>query len=339
MDITNIITLTCDEMSQFLTEEQLKRLETSLYKHFRNLKVVEECRDIEVSALGGDVNIVKLFIATKRLAGRAETTLEQYNLEIWIARTTIGKGFKDITAADIKMYLAKMMENGLSATTLNNKRRYLNSFFTFLHEEGIITENPVARIDPIKEPKRQKKAYRVSDLEAVRAVCKHPRDRAMVEFMLSTGIRVSELTSLKVSDLDMERRRFRVVGKGNKQRTAFYDEVAEYHLLKYFEWRMEHEGISREELKERPLFAKQKVPYSALENNGIRAALKRIAKAAGVENVHPHRFRRTFASNALHRNMTIEKVKGIMGHTKIDTTLLYIDDQDDLEQSYRTYIA
>lgn len=339
MDITNIITLTCDEMADVLSTEQMRRLENALYKHFRNLKVIEECRDIEVSPFGGDAAVVKLFIASKRLAGRAQSTLEAYNLEIWIARTTIGKGFKDITTADIKMYLASMMEHGLSPVTLNNKRRYLHSFFKFLHEEGIISENPVARIDPIKEPKRQKLAYRVSDLEAVRSVCKHPRDRALLEFMLATGLRVSEVTSLKVGDIDMDHRRFQVVGKGNKQRMAFYDELAEYYLMLYLKWRMEHESITPQQLHDRPLFAKLKAPYTAIENNGIRAVLKKLSKEAGVENVHPHRFRRTFATNALHRNMPIEKVRGILGHTKVETTLLYIDEQNDLEQSYRSYIA
>lgn len=339
MDITNLITLICDEMSQDLTKEQLTKLENTLYKAFKNLTVMENCTDLEVSPLGGDVSLVRLFIATKRLAGRAESTLEQYNLEIWVSRTCIGKSFKDTTTMDIKLYLSSMQERGLSAVTLNNKRRYLNSFYGWLHKEGLISQNPVERIDAVTEPQRHKKAYSVADIERMRMACTHPRDRAVLEFLLSTGLRVSELTSLKVKDVDFNRRRFEVIGKGNKQRMAFFDELTAFHLFNYFEWRTEHEGKTFVELQNDALFASEKYPYEGIAQNGVRCLLKRLAKEAGVENVHPHRFRRTFATTALHRHMPIDKVQGVLGHVKVETTLLYIDQQNDLEQSYRTYIA
>lgn len=339
MDISNVVTLICDEMAKELTEEQLRKLEGALYKHFRNLQVIECCTEIEAAPFGSDVGMVRLFVATKRLAGRSEATLQQYNLEIWIARTCIGKSFKDTTTMDVKIYLAQMQEKGLSPTTLNNKRRYLNSFYKFLHEEGFITENPIARIDAITEPVRHKKSYRITDLEKLRSECDSKRDRAVFEFLLATGLRISELTALKVGDLDMDRRRFEVIGKGNKQRVAFYDEMAEYYIQRYLSWRMDHEGITKAELQDKPLFASAKKPYKVLDNNGVRAMLKRIAERAGVENVHPHRFRRTFASTALHRRMPIEKVQSLLGHTKLETTLMYIDQKRDLENAYRTYIA
>ena len=339
MDITNLINLICDEMSSDLTPEQLRKLEASLYKHFRNLKVLEECHELESSPVNGDVALVKMFIASKKLAGRSEKTLEQYNLEIWIARTTIGKAFRDITTLDIKMYLAQMMERGLSPVTLNNKRRYLNSFFTFLHNEGYIEKNPLARIEAIAEPKRQKHAYSASDLEAMRLHCDNPRDRAIFEFLLSTGIRVSEATSLKIKDIDFEHRRFNVIGKGNKERVCFFDGTAEYHLLRYLDWREGHEDVKLKDIEDHALFAKTRYPYADLKINGLRAALKRVAEEAGVENVHPHRFRRTFATTALHRQVPIEKVKSMLGHVKVETTLLYTDDSKDIEHTYRTYLS
>lgn len=339
MDVSNVVTLICDEMAKELTKEQLQKLESILYKNFRHLQVIETCTEIEAAPFGSDVGMVRLFIATKRLAGRSEKTLEQYNLEIWISRTCIGKSFADTTTMDVKVYLSQMHEKGLSPTTLNNKRRYLNSFYKFLHEEGFIKENPISRIDAITEPIRRKKSYRISDLERLRNRCETKRDRAVFEFLLATGLRISELTALKVGDLDTDRRRFEVIGKGNKQRVAFYDEMADYYLQIYLEWRKGHEGITEEELQEKPLFAGIKKPYKGIDNNGVRALLRRLAKKAGVENVHPHRFRRTFASTALHRQMPIEKVQRVLGHTKVETTLMYIDQERDLEQAYRTYIA
>lgn len=339
MDIVNLINLICAEMQHDLTANQLTKLEATLYKNFRNLTVMENCTELEVAPLGGDVGLVRLFIATKRLAGRAESTLEQYNFEIWVSRTCIGKGFKDTTTMDIKMYLAKMQERGLSPVTLNNKRRYLNSFYGFLHSEGFIPENPVARIDAITEPQRHKKAYAVADIEKMRMACDDVRDRAVFEFLLSTGLRVSEVVSLKVSDIDFDHRRFEVIGKGNKQRMAFFDEVTEFHLQNYMRWRLKNEGKTLGEIQDESLFVVEKYPYYGIAQNGIRCLLKRLAKKAGVENVHPHRFRRTFATTALHRHMPIDKVQGVLGHVKVETTLLYIDQQNDLEQSYRTYLA
>lgn len=339
MDIVNLINLICDEMRPDLTENQLTKLESTLYRNFKNLQVFEMCTDIEVAPLGGDVGIVRLFIATKRLAGRAESTLEQYNYEIWVSRTCIGKSFKDTTTMDIKMYLAKMQEHGLSPVTLNNKRRYLNSFYGFLHAEGVISENPVSRIDAITEPQRHKKAYAVSDIERMRMVCTNARDRAVFEFLLSTGLRVSEVVSLKVSDIDFDHRRFEVIGKGNKQRMAFFDEVTEFHLQNYMRWRLKQEGKTFDEIQNEALFVIEKYPYYGIAQNGIRCMLNRLAEKAGVENVHPHRFRRTFATTALHRHMPIDKVQGMLGHVKVDTTLMYIDQQNDLEQAYRAYLA
>lgn len=339
MDIVNLVNLICAEMQPDLTGNQLIKLENTLYKHFRHLSVIEHCTDLEIAPLGGDVGLVRLFISTKRLAGRAESTLEQYNLEIWVSRTCIGKSFKDTTTMDLKMYLAKMQERGLSPVTLNNKRRYLNSFYGWLHKEGVISQNPVERIDSITEPQRHKKAYSVADIERMRIACTHPRDRAVFEFLLSSGLRVSELTSLKVKDIDFNRRRFEVIGKGNKQRMAFFDELTEFHLMNYFEWRTTHEGKTFIELQNEALFASEKFPYEGIAQNGVRSLLKRIANDAGVENVHPHRFRRTFATTALHRHMPIDKVQGVLGHVKVETTLLYIDQQNDLEQSYRSYLA
>lgn len=335
-----IISAVCRDMESDLTQDQIRKLESIMYIHMADLRIEEECYDLEVVDADNDAKLVREFLASKRISGRADSTLEQYRAEIWKCRTAIGKSFKDITTADLKAYLGIQKEyQGNSLTTINNKRRYLNSFFSYLSNEGRITGNPVSRIEAIKEPHKRKRAYTTEDLEAMRAKCGHVRDRALLEFLLATGLRVSEASSLTVGQIDLYKQTFTVVGKGNKERRAYISDTAMYHLSRYLQWRMQREQITWEQLKERPLFATIKAPFSQLENNGIRCALKRIGAAAEVMNVHPHRFRRTFASEASHRQIPLEDLKELMGHTKLDTTLLYIDNERDIESSYRKYIA
>lgn len=338
--LDEIISAVCRDMEADLTQDQIRKLESIMYIHMADLRIEEACYDLEVIDADNDAKLVREFLASKRISGRADSTLGQYQTEIWKCRTAVGKTFKDITTADLKAYLGIQKEyQGNSLTTINNKRRYLNSFFSYLSNEGRIVGNPVSRIEAIKEPHRRKRAYTTEDLEAMRSKCGHVRDRALLEFLLATGLRVSETSSLKVGQIDLYKQTFTVVGKGNKERRAYISDTAMYHLSKYLQWRMQREQITWEELQERPLFATIKAPFSQLENNGIRCALKRIGAAADVMNVHPHRFRRTFASEASHRQIPLEDLRELMGHTKLDTTLLYIDNERDIESSYRKYIA
>lgn len=338
--VETIIIDVCRAMADDLTAEQLQKLESILYIRMKGVKVEPVSYELQESDAYTDAQAVKEFVASKKISGRADSTIQQYSFEIWKCRTIIGKSFRDITTMDIKAYLGVLQQyHGNSLATINNKRRYLNSFFGYLSNEGIITGNPVSRIEAIKEPQRRKKAYSAEDLESMRSKCGHVRDRALMEFLLATGLRVSEVSSLTVGQIDIFRQSFSVIGKGSKERMAYINDTAMYHLQKYMRWRMQKERITWEQLQDRPLFAKIKAPCSALEANGIRIALKKIGMAADVSNVHPHRFRRTFASEASHRQIPIEDLKELMGHAKLDTTLLYIDNERDLETSYRKYIA
>lgn len=337
MDIINTVRIVCNEMSKDLSEGQIKKLEAILYIAM----TAEEGVTTALTNVGfnTDIEWLRLFIATKRLAGRAESTLSQYNFELWIARNTIGECFANITTSDVKQYLSSAQLRGLSPVTLNTKRLYLNSFFGFLVDEGFIAVNPVARIEPFFQPKQHKLAYTATDIEKLRNACENPRDRAIIEFFLSTGLRVSEVTQLQISDIDMRNKKLHVIGKGRKEREVYYNEVTEFYLAKYIEWRMEHQHCTIEDLQYQSLFASINAPYTPIQNNGIRVLMKKIGNKAEVENVHPHRFRRTFATNCLNRQMPIEKVKNILGHEKIETTLLYIDDADSLEHTYKMYMS
>lgn len=336
MDIIKVINAVCSEMSEFLNEEQLNILEISLYN---NASKYTETTALAKSDINTDLQLVKSFVASKKLAGRADSTLQAYTLELWTVRKAVSKSFIDMNTLDIKAYLAHMQIKGLLPATLNNKRLYLNSFFEFLFEEGVRQDNPIKRIEPFVQPKRKKDAYSIADIESLRQGCECVRDRAIIEFFLATGLRVSEVTSLKVKDLDMRNKKITVIGKGNKERIVFYNEMAEFYLHKYFMWRLKHECITEEMLLDNYLFVSNKAPYKKLDNNGMRSLMKRLEKVTDVTNVHPHRFRRTFATTAINRQMPIEKVRGILGHEKIETTLLYIDDRNDLECTYKMYMS
>jgi site-specific recombinase XerD len=336
MDVIRVIEAVCSEMADVLTEEQLNKLEISLYN---NASKFTQSTALVKSDINNDLQLVKSFVASKKLAGRASSTLEAYTLELWTMRKMISKSFVDINTLDVKSYLAMMQMRGLMPTTLNNKRLYLNSFFEFLYEEGVRSDNPVKRIEPFISPKRRKDAYSIADIESLRQGCECIRDRAIIEFFLATGLRVSEVTQLKVKDLDMRNKKIVVIGKGNKERIVFYNEMAEFYLHKYLNWRLRHEYIDEDTLMEEYLFVSNKAPYKKLDNNGVRSLMKKLGKLSNVNNVHPHRFRRTFATTAINRQMPIEKVRGILGHEKIETTLLYIDDRNDLEHTYKMYMV
>ena len=321
-------------MSDTLTDEQLSKLENVLFIHFHNKQIVEEKNEI-VPVDNSDAQKIKLFIGSKKVSGRQDSTLKQYTKEIWSCRNALNKPFEEITTMDLRWYLGMLKEvRGCSAVTLQTRRRYLNSFWTFLSNEGIVHGNPVARIEAIKIESKIKKAFSAKDMEALRESCDCLRDRAMIEFMVSTGLRVSELCSLNVGQLDLSKMEFSVIGKGRKERTLYITEKALFHLYQYLHWRCDHEGKTWDELMSQPLFVTNKAPYTRLTPAGVQNIMKRLGKKAGVVNCHPHRMRRTFCTNLL-QYMKIEEVMVLMGHSKIDTTLIYADiKQTNVKESF-----
>lgn len=329
------------QMSTCLDEEQLDRLQNVLYIQFHGKKVVEEKNEIILTGTDSDTAKIRMFVASKRISGRQNNTLSQYVREITNCRNALRKNLEDITTMDLRWYFGMLREyNGISMVTLQGRMRYLNSFWTFLTKENLVSENPIARIESLRIESTIKKAYSPQEMEALRLSCKHPRDRALIEFLYATGVRVSELCSLKVGDIDLYKQEFKVMGKGRKERSLYISDVACFHLFRYLKWRSEKEELTIEELEKQPLFVGAKKPYNGITPAGVQHALKVLGKAAGVGNVHPHRFRRTFATDLLNRGMRIEEVMVLMGHTKIETTLIYCNiKQDNVRESYRKYAA
>lgn len=339
--LERILIEVCQIMGEILDGDQMEKLKNTLFIAFRGKAVCEDKYEISPAETDEDVKLMNIFTASKLVSGRSNSTLAQYLAELRCCRATIGKGFKEITTMDLRWYFGILKERrGNKMTTIQNKIHYLNSFFTFLLNEGIIKSNPMSRIDPIKIGKQVKKPFSPEDMEAIRKGCSHVRDRAIIEFLYSTGLRVGELESLNIGDIDMANREFVVNGKGNKERTVYFSPAAGYHLNNYLKWRREKEGFSENNQDRKPLFSHIKAPYERISRKGIETICRKIGDNCGVKNVHPHRFRRTFATNMAARDMKLQEIAKLMGHSKLETTMIYCDvAQSSVKSSYQKFCA
>lgn len=335
--LERIIMEVCNQMAEILDLWQLDALKNVLFINFHKTKIVEDKNEIIVSADDSDIKMIEMFVSSKSVSGRRKSTLKQYVAEIMNFRNTIGKNFSEITVMDIRWYLGAAKEKRKNKmTTIRNKLRYLSSFYSFLLNEGLISSNPVAKIESIKVENNYEKPYSVEDMESLRKICTSLRDRAIVEFLYSTGLRVSEMCSLKVGDIDIYRKEFMVIGKGGKQRVVYISDSAYFHLKEYLEWRQDKYGKTIQEISCEPLFVLDRKPYRGMSRNSVEKLCRKLGLKSGVKNTHPHRFRRTFATEMMNRGMKIEELAKLMGHQKIETTLIYCSiAQENVRNSYR----
>lgn len=265
------------------------------------------------------------FLEAKQLEGKSPRTIDYYRFELAGFNAWCTKTFLRVTANDIRGYLmAKQGE--CSAVTLDNKRRVLSTFFQWMEDEGYITKSPVKRVHSIKGEKSEKQPFSDDDLEKMRMVIKRPRDRAIFELLLSSGMRVGELVRLDISDMDMVKRECMVLGKGNKRRKCYFNSITELWLNIYLE--------SRKDSNPALFVSLQGTEPKRASIGCVETMVRKIGAAAGVEKAHPHRFRRTFATNAIRRRVPIEQVSKMLGHEKIDTTMIYaIVNEEDVRHS------
>lgn len=308
-----------------LAPAQMEKLENVLYITLHGKQITEECRELTPTGEDGDVAKINMFLGSKKTTGRADGTLQQYSREIYAMLDFIGKRLEDITAMDLRYYYAVMRERrGIQMSTMQTRIHYLSSFWDFLTLEKLVPDNPVRRIGGLKVEATVKKPFAQEELEALRLHCDRSRDRALVEFLLATGLRVSEVCKLDVRDIDFYKMEFYVHGKGGKERLCLLDDIAKFHLKRYLRDRMRRERISEDELYRRPLFVAAKAPFKRMTIAGVQYLLKELGRKAAVENVHPHRFRRTFACDMICRGMPVEQLMVLMGHSKIETTMIYV---------------
>ena len=279
-----------------------------------------------------DDELIKSFLDSKKIEGCSEKTLKYYGCTLHSISRSQSKSLASMDTDDLRSYLADYYENHkASKVTINNIRRILSSFYSWLEDENIIVKSPVRRIKKVKTMKIVKQIYTDEMLEELRDGCDNLRDLSMIDILSSTGMRVGELVNLNRADVDFTNRECVVLGKGNKERTVYFDARTKVHLSNYLESRTDSNPA---------LFVTLSKPHERLQISGVEIRLKKIGESLGLNGVHPHKFRRTLATRAIDKGMPIEQVQTLLGHQKIDTTLEYaMVNQQNVKTSHCKYIC
>ena len=313
-----------NEMAEFLNIAQLKKLQEVLIKNLAEKDAVKT----EI----GNTEYLKLFLDAKKIEGCSERTLKYYQVTIEHLLSNIQTPIRKITTDELRGYLVDYQKiNNCSKVTVDNVRRNISSFFSWLEEEDFILKSPMRRIHKIKTKTVVKETISDESIEKLRDGCHKIRDLAMIDLLYSTGIRVGELVKLNIQDIDFEQRECVVFGKGDKERKVYFDAKAKIHLKKYLEERVDNNPA---------LFVTLDAPFDRLKISGVEIRLRKLGRSLSLDRIHPHKFRRTMATRAIDKGMPIEQVQKILGHSQIDTTMQYaIVNQKNVKSSHQKYIA
>ncbi len=318
------------EMLPFLDNAQTEQLKRVLQHTFWNCTVTETAVAEDKDEQNGKE--VELFLASKRVEGCSEKTLCYYQSTIEIAIREIGKDIRHICTEDLRQYLTSYQQKRQSSrVTIDNIRRILSSFFSWLEDEDYILKSPVRRIHRVKTSTVIKETYTDEALETMRDHCTELRDLAMIDLLASTGMRVGEMVLLNRDDINFAERECVVFGKGDKERLVYFDARTKIHLQNYLDSRTDQEPA---------LFVTLRTPHHRLKIGGVEARLRGMGKQLGIPKVHPHKFRRTLATMAIDKGMPIEQLQQLLGHQRIDTTLKYaMVKQSNVKLAHRKFIG
>lgn len=278
----------------------------------------------------------RVYMVAKKIEGMSPESMKTYNFYLTDFFENINRPFEQVTTNDIRIYLYETQKRtGISNRTLDGKRLVINTFMDWCWKEGYIPNNPCASIKPIKFEEKPREPLSNMELEIVRDACENYRDKAMIELFYSTGCRLSEMVNLKISDIDFTSKEVYLFGKGSKHRTSYLNAKAEYMLKKYFELERPKESISDS------VFVIFRKPYNEMHKESIYARIKAIQKRSGIErSLFPHLLRHTMATDALNRGMSVAEVKEILGHEKLDTTMIYAKiSHDSVKFNHKRYIV
>lgn len=319
-------------MLPYLDNAQLERLQETLQYCFWNVEVTAGEENGIKQVQQTNEELMKLFFAAKRVEGCSEKTVKYYRLTLEKAFSIMDAHATHIQTEDLRRYLSDYQQiNHCSKANIDNIRRILSSFFSWLEDENYILKSPVRRIHKIRTPKTVKETYSDEALETLRDQCGCLRDLAMIDLLSSTGMRVGELVRLNIADIDFENRECVVFGKGKKERPVYFDARTKIHLKNYLESRNDTNPA---------LFVSLQKPHNRLEISGVEIRLRKLGRRLGINKVHPHKFRRTLATRAIDKGMPIEQVQQLLGHAKIDTTMEYaMVNQNNVKISHRKFIA
>ena len=313
-----------NEMADYLNIAQMKKLQEVLIKNLSDARPEKE----QIS----NQEYLKMFIEAKQIEGCSARTLQYYQVTIEHLLKNIDTVIRKITTDEIRTYLAEYQQrNNCSKVTVDNVRRNISSFFSWLEEEDYILKSPMRRIHKIKTKQPVKEIISDEMIERLRDNCRCSRDLAMIDLVYSTGIRVGELVGLNISDIDFEERECVVYGKGDKERRVYFDAKAKLHLQNYINSRTDTNPA---------LFVTLDSSYERLKISGVEIRVRELGRKLNIEKIHPHKFRRTMATRAIDKGMPIEQVQKILGHSQIGTTMQYaIVNQNNVKTSHRRYIA
>ena len=323
-----IVAAVVQGMLSYLNNAQVEKLQEVL---------LHTLWDYDISPSDGktkeqEQDLLALFLAAKRIEGCSEKSLKYYQATTQAMLDGIGKPIKEIVTEDIRQYLTNYQrERHSSRVTIDNIRRILSSFFSWLEDEDYILKSPVRRIHKVKTASNIKETYSDETLELMRDSCSEMRDLAMIDLLASTGMRVGEMVPLNRDDVDFAERECMVFGKGDKERMVYFDARTKLHLQAYLESRSDDNPA---------LIVSLKAPFNRLSIGGVETRLRELGKQLGVHKVHPHKFRRTLATMAIDKGMPIEQLQQLLGHKRIDTTLQYaMVKQSNVKLAHRKYIG
>lgn len=330
MDIRNeIVDTIMLKMQNVIDELAMERLQAVLLNKLDKYEISERSTEIVVRD-GTAEGLLRKYLATKRIEGKSERTIKRYADLLSTFISGMDRRLHELTAFDIRLYLSMYKEKRkVKNRTLDNMRKVLSSFFGWLHDEEFIPRNPCRAVKSIKYDKVLRLPFSGEELEKLKSACTNARDIALIHFLHATGCRVSEVVAVDINDIDFKNRELVVYGKGGKERTVYLTDVATMYLEKYLKER--NDGS-------KALFIGK--GSSRIQKNGIEAAVKRIGERAGVDNVHPHRFRRTLATELIAKGAALQDVQMILGHEDIRTTQVYVYvDKRNVKNTYDKYAA
>ena len=320
------------KMADFLDDNQRIRLREILTEICLNyqIEIIEQTKRQETQK--NNTDILDRFIASKEIEGCSTRTLNYYRDNINKMLDTVNLPINEITTEILRNYLSDYKSNSNAGmVTIDNIRRTLSSFFAWLENEDYIVKSPVRRIHKVKTTRRVKETLTDENLEKLRDTCSNVRDLAILELLISTGMRVGELIRLNISDINFQERSCIVLGKGNSEREVYFSAKSKMYIKKYLETRTDNNEA---------LFVSLIKPYNRLGISGVEILIRNLGREANINKVHPHKFRRTMATMAIDKGMPIEQVQKLLGHIKIDTTMEYaMVNQNNVKNSHRKYIT
>ena len=313
-----------NDMSEYLNVSQMKKLQEILIKRL-------EHTDIELTNSSNDT-YMNMFLTAKQIEGCSSRTIQYYRVTIEHLINTVDVPLRKMTTEILRKYLSNYQaRNNCSNVTVDNVRRNLSSFFSWLEEEDHILKSPIRRIHKIKTKTTVKEVISDESIELLRDNCLAIRDLAIIDLLFSTGMRVGELVNLDIEDINFEERECIVYGKGDKERRVYFDARTKLHLQQYIEQRKD---------KNKALFVTLNAPHERLQISGVEIRLRELGKRLAIDRIHPHKFRRTMATRAIDKGMPIEQVQKLLGHQQIDTTMQYaMVNQSNVKSSHKKYIS